>query len=522
VRTAAAELLTVLYDEGVGHLFVNPAMYSAPLRAALAEADAARVPYPQPVLCVHEQVALCAAHGHHLASGSPQAVMVHVEGGQLNLGSALENVQRDRIPVILFSADGHEEERGGVHLGPGTRPAAGGKWSTDLPPGADLSAFVRRGFQIARAEPAGLAEVVLPKDVLGQPAGPPSRRLPPPRPPAPDLGALDEMAGLLATAESPVIVAGRVGRNQASVQQLALLAETLGAPVIDARNRVNLPAGHLLNAGLEGTDLLATADAILLLDAELPCIPGLGPLPPHAWILQIDADCLKMSLPEWVCPVEIAVTADTAAALAPLRTLLADRLLSRLPQVHERRARLEAELRSRREAWRERGASHAVEDAADAMLAELSRTLPEGTLVLDEAAGGASMRQLDRPPGLLFRTSAVSPGWSVGAALGARMARPGMPIVALCNDTAFANGLPTAAFWSAHRIAASFLAVVLDRRPDDRGPRAGADSEVVTVARACGADVVTVSQPAAIASAMERLLASTRDGVCAVLDLQLA
>src|SRR5258708_20769351 len=104
-RTAAAELVTLLYDEGLSHLFVNPGMHAAPLREALAEADTLGVPHPQPVLCVHEQVALTAAHGHHLASGAPQAVMVHVETGRLSLGSAVQNVQRDRVPAVLFSAD---------------------------------------------------------------------------------------------------------------------------------------------------------------------------------------------------------------------------------------------------------------------------------------------------------------------------------------------------------------------------------------------------------------------------------
>src|SRR5215831_850354 len=79
MRTAAAELVTMLQDEGISHLFVNPGMHAAPLREALTEAEAAGLPHPQPVLCVHEHVALSAAHGHFLVSGGPQAVMVHVE-----------------------------------------------------------------------------------------------------------------------------------------------------------------------------------------------------------------------------------------------------------------------------------------------------------------------------------------------------------------------------------------------------------------------------------------------------------
>ena len=334
------------------------------------------------------------------------------------------------------------------------------------------------------------------------------------------------MAQLLATAESPVIVAGRVGRHPGSVHELALLAETLAAPVIDLRHRVNLPLGHPLNAAMEGPDLLAEADAILLLDVDLACVPGLGPLPPHAWILQLDTDCLKLDQPGWTCPVEIAITADTCQALDPLRKLLADRLSTRHRQVQERRARVEALLLARRETWRARAASMEPEDMADAMLAELQRSLPDDAVVLEEAnaSGGCALRQLQRAPGHFFRVASRSPGWSVGAAMGARLARPAQPVVAVCDDAAFAYGLPTAAFWSAHRVGASFLSVVLDRsgrqvRPGTR--RTMDESEVVTVAKACGAETAVVTLPSQVAPAVERLLATTRDGVCAVLDARL-
>src|SRR5262252_4823970 len=106
MRTAAAELVTMLQDEGVGHLFVNHGMNTAPLRAALADAEAGGLSHPQPVLCVHEHVALSAAHGHHLVTDAPQAVMVHVENGHLKLEAVAEHAQRSRIPVTVFYGNG--------------------------------------------------------------------------------------------------------------------------------------------------------------------------------------------------------------------------------------------------------------------------------------------------------------------------------------------------------------------------------------------------------------------------------
>ena len=477
-RTAAADLVTILTDEGISHLFVNPGMNTAALREALDGAAIEGIPHPEPVHCVHEHVALSAAHGHHLAGGGPQAVMIHVEGAPLSVSSAVENLKRARVPVAVFTAEPRPARNGagGGQPGDGMGTTAAradplgsirdGKWTSSAPSGAELGRHIRRAFQIARADPAGITHIALPREALQEAAGRPSRRLLPPRPPAPDPAALEEMAELLAAAEAPLIIAGRVGRHLSSVPCLARLAETLAAPVADFRNYVNLPPQHPLNIGLEARDFLHRADAILLLDVEMPCLPGLGTLPAQAWLLQIDLDCLKASMPGWAYPMEIALTADTGPALPHLDSLLADRLVGRRRQIQERRARIENAVLSLRQAWRARATSDDPAMLPDAMLSELNQALPENALVLEELAVNtdASLRQIERPPGQFFRRTASSPGWSIGAALGARLARRNQPVVALCDDDAFNFGLPTAAFWSAHRVGAPFLTVVFNRR----------------------------------------------------------
>jgi acetolactate synthase I/II/III large subunit len=525
MTTAAAELVTVLNDEGISHVFINPGTPTAPFRDALAEAKASSIPHPQPVICIHEQVALSAAHGHHLVSGRPQVVITSLESWDPNLRNAIDRAQCDRVPVAIFS-----------NSAPGRTPPSAGKWAADPRRIKSLGTTARRALQIARAEPTGAAHVPLPAGALRQSAGTPSRRLPPPRPPVPEPAALEEMAELLAAAESPVIIAGRVGRHVGSVHHLASLAESLAAPVLDLRNHVNLPPRHPLNAATESRDVLAGADAVLLLDVQRPCLPGLAstPLPAQAWLLQIDTDCLKMDLPSWAYPVEIAITADTERALPVLQRLVADRLSGRSRQVHDRRARIDAQLQAMQEMWRARAASAEAADLPDAVLAELDRALPEDTLIVEEAAasGGAALRQIERPPGHFFHGAWSDPGWSVGAALGVRLARPAQPVVAITDEAAFASGLPTAALWAAQGAVAPFLTVVLDRggrqsrRPLKAPPAeategGGLTPEVVAAAAASGAEAKVITHPSEVAAAVEQLLATTRDGVCAVLDIRL-
>jgi acetolactate synthase-1/2/3 large subunit len=99
----AAELIEILADEGVTHLFMNPGSDTAPLQEALAAARAAGTPHPESVLCLHEHVALTAAIGHHHLSRRQQAVLVHVDAGTLNVGGALHQAQRNGTPVVIMA-----------------------------------------------------------------------------------------------------------------------------------------------------------------------------------------------------------------------------------------------------------------------------------------------------------------------------------------------------------------------------------------------------------------------------------
>jgi len=332
---AAAELVGTLADEGVEHLFINPGTDTAPVQEALAAARANGTPHPRSVLCTHEFVALSAAMGHHLAGGGPQAVMVHVDAGTLNLGGAIANAQRNHVPVVIFAGrtpysiapevPGHRDTYIHWQQEQSDQQAilrAFGKWTMEVPRGRELGGIVRRAYQVARSDPAGPAYVMLPRESLMEPGGAElSRRLNPPRPAAPDPGGLADMARALAHARRPVVVTGRTGARPDAVAALVELAELIGSPVIDHQDRLNFPPRHPLFAGgeVDGADELRAADVVLVLDAEVPWIPVQAAPPPDAIVLQIDVDCVKHTMPMWAYPIELALTASTALAL-PLLT----------------------------------------------------------------------------------------------------------------------------------------------------------------------------------------------------------
>jgi len=557
-RDAATELVGTLADEGVEHLFINPGTDTAPVQEALAAARTNAAPHPRAVLCMHEFVALSAAMGHHFASGRPQAVMVHVDAGTLNLGGAIHNAQRNRIPVVIFAGrspystateiPGHRDSF--IHwqqeqLDQQAVLRAFGKWTMEVPRGRELSGIVRRAYQVARSDPRGPAYVMLPREALMEPAGEQATpRLRPPRPAAPDPDGLAEAARILADARRPVVVTGRTGARPGAVASLVQVSELLGCPVIDHRDRLNFPPRHPLYAG-EEVDELRSADVILLLDVEVPWVPAQVTPPASATVLQIDVDCVKATMPSWIYPVDLALTADSALALplleAELRALATP---ERTGRWRDRRSEVTRRLADMRRQWASLAGSQAPEGAPDAMLQALDKALPPEAIVLEEAVTnrGAVVRQIARDPGFHYGTGSPALGWAVAGALGVKLARPESPVIAVCGDGSFNFGVPTAAIWSAQKAGAPFVAVILNNQayrasklPVQRlYPKGSADVEgtfpetglspapdYVQLARAYGGDGHVVERPEDLPAALDHCLEIQGSGRCAVVDVRL-
>ncbi len=554
---AAANLVALLADEGVPNLFINPGTDSAPLQEALAAARAAGTPAPKAVLCIHESVALAAAIGHHMVSGRPQAVMVHVDAGTLNMGCQVHNAQRNRTPVVVFAGRapyscapevrGHRDAFIHWQQEQLDQPAIVRnyvKWYMEVPRGRELAPIVRRAFQVTQSGPTGPAYVLLPREALMEPgvASLP-RRLTPAAPAGPEPHALERLATVVADAQRPVIVTSRTAANPANAPVLARIAELLGAPVLDQGDRANLPSGHPLHTG--DPTLLTSADAVLLLDSEVPWVPAKGGPPEEARIVQIDVDPVKPTMPLWSYPVEVALTADTAVALPLLeQALLRLAPPGRRQRWTARRQAAESELAQRRDDEKHRGTSDSPSDVPDAMLAELDRALPPDAVVVGEAVTNraAVARQVSREPGQLFDTGAPGLGWGLGGAFGVKLARPEAPVVAICGDGSFNFGVPTAAFWSAHRYGAPFVAVILNNAsywaskapvvelyPDGASVRADDFPETeltpatdyAALAAACGGVGQTVHSRDEMGDALRWALAESDQGRCAVLDVRL-
>ena len=103
--TASTALLEGMREAGARYAFANLGSDHTGIMEAFARAASAGSPdsLPELILCPHESVALSAAHGYAQVSGEPQAVIVHVDCGTQNLGGAVHNASRGRVPVLIFA-----------------------------------------------------------------------------------------------------------------------------------------------------------------------------------------------------------------------------------------------------------------------------------------------------------------------------------------------------------------------------------------------------------------------------------
>ena len=240
---------------------------------------------PQLLLCLHEEIAVSLAHGYAKATGGLAVAAVHDLVGLMHASMAVYDAFCDRTPLLVLGGSGPMD------------PAQ--RRPVDWTHSATTQAQLVRDYVVWDAEPAtpaaSVADVVRARQrALSAPQGPayvsPGRRRAgggaaraagrcPTWPctrrrrrSAADPAAVARAAELLAAAERPVVVAGRVGLDPRATAPLVALVELLGAAYRDDRNVVAFPTAHPQNATGD-PDLLREADVVLAVDVvDLPAL----------------------------------------------------------------------------------------------------------------------------------------------------------------------------------------------------------------------------------------------------------
>ena len=386
----------------------------------------------------HEQGAGFLADGYARVSGEPALCLTISGPGALNIATPMCQALADSVPMLVISADNKTYHRGlgegRLHETPDLQTVMSGcsRWSHTLARPDELPRVLARAFAIFRSERPGPVHLTLPLDVITANADHVSPEpWDTPLPPAPHPDGIERAAELLNNAKSPVIALG--GGAAGAAELCVALAEKLDAPVTTTHNAKGiLPGSHPLHVGSSPAqdaiqDLYERADAVLAVGTELGETDYDFFLKEYARmsdrLVRIDIDPRQFSRNRRPA---VPILGDSRLSLEALT-----------PLVHPREPGGGAE----RTAAVRRKLSESDHAGYAALFETLHRVLPDHILVGDSTQPTYyAAFQYDAPAPRSFAASSTgygTLGYALPAALGAKLARPDRPVLALAGDGGF-------------------------------------------------------------------------------------
>jgi acetolactate synthase-1/2/3 large subunit len=484
VDSAAEAYLTLLKDREVDYLFGNAGTDFPSIIEGLSKSLTGEGSAPTPITVPHENLGVAMAHGYYVATGRLASVMVHVNVGTANAICGVMNAARENVPVLMTSGRTPLTEEGFdgsrslyIHWGQEMFDQGGVmremvKWDYELRNAKQVETIVDRAVTIAMTEPRGPVYLSLPREVLAEKPGDftyqsPTRRQPA-RAAAADANAIDEAAEILAAAENPIIITASMGQNRAAVPALETLAERYAVPVITYRPRyVNMSSDHPMHMGYEPGPYLPDADAILVIDCDVPWIPSLHKLNPNAKVIQLGADPLFENYPVRGFPCDLGIRGSSGTAIPMLEEAMASREKSAQPRIDARRSKIAGIKGDQAAANQARIEKIASGTAAmdNAWVSHcLNQVKQDDDVLISEsqlALGNIALRE----PGSFFGTSPSGGlGWGLGASLGVKLGQKDKRVFCVVGDGAYMFGNPTPAHFVSAAYDLPVLTVIMNNK----------------------------------------------------------
>ena len=404
------------------------------------------------------------ADGYYRITGKPLAVFTSIGPGAINTAIGLATAYVDSTAVLALTGDTH------VHMfGRGVLQEIERTHSANFP--RVLEPIVKRYWQAVSVEQLphimqrafsqmltgrpGPVLVDLPMDVQADSADvaipEPGGRKCSTRVKA-DPAAVEQAAGLLNAARRPVILAGGGINTSEAWEELKTLAEYLGAAVVTTMmGKGCFPENHSLygwHAGSKGTTvgnaLCSRADVLLAVGCRFADETtssyrrGVSFSIPPTKLIHVDIDAGEIGKNY---PVEVGIVGDAKSVLADLL----DGVIKSAPKRGRKKTEYLKEIQAQQRKWlsavgKQQNAKRTPPTISRA-LKELREELPEEAIVAC-SSGNVQAQILQefpftRPKTLLTTGGFSTMGWALPAAMGAKLAKPDVPVVAAIGDGDF-------------------------------------------------------------------------------------
>jgi thiamine pyrophosphate-dependent acetolactate synthase large subunit-like protein len=294
--------------------------------------------------------------------------------------------------------------------------------------------------------------------------------------------AVQQVADAFISALEPLVVVGYSGRNHAAVEALVSLANTIkGLRVLDTGcSDMCFPADHPGWLGMKyGVDkAVETADVLLVLDCDVPCINKFCKPQSSARIFHFDVDPLKESMLVFYIDAEQRYRVDAEVALKQIVEYLRGPLAEKLTSTDfDRRAEVLGHTYAER--IRSLDERARLPDSGklttDYVCSTLRKILPEDTIFAVEAITNmiaVSDQVRATLPGQWIHCGGGGLGWSGGGALGIKLAAdatdelvPGKrkrTVVQIVGDGSYMFSVPSSVYWISSRYGIPVLTIVLN------------------------------------------------------------
>lgn len=528
MATGADSVVRALEDEDVPFAFGIPGTHTIELYDALARS--ARV---KPVLVTDEQSASFMADGVWRASGRLGCAALVPGAGLTHALSGIAEAYLDTVPMLVLGCGVRRDTGMAFQLHDIdqlalARPVT--KSVMRVERGADLYRTVRDACRIARAGVPGPVFVEIPAELYllaheGDAQAPLWLGAPPPQP-SPE--QVERAATLLTRARRPLLYLGYGARGA----DVVALAETLEAPVATTMHGKGVfPESHPLSLWPGFGDaappfaraVARDCDATLAIGCRFGEVAtGSYGAAPRRPLIHVD---IGQGALDRNVETDLAIVSDARAFVDALLARLTHRPIDTGMRgvIRDGHAGVER-------AWRESASTRAVSPYA--LLDGLQRRFGPAAIFTTDSGNGTFLAmeclRLERPGHFLAPLDYSCMGYSVPAAIGAKLACPDTPCVALAGDGAFLmTGLEllTAATLGAavavvvlrdHELAqiAQFQSLALGRKSASRVPDYGLEQ----LCGGLGVQYLRLDRDVEIADVVDQAAGITERGGPVVID----
>jgi acetolactate synthase-1/2/3 large subunit len=527
--TAGRALVGALVEGGIRHAFTVPgesflgvldALHDAPIRTVATR---------------HEGGAAFMAEGYGQLTGRPAVCLATRAVGAANLSIGLHTATADSTPLLAVIGQVPRAFRGRGAFQEVDQVATFGslcKAAVEVDDPRRLAVETARLLAVSRSGRPGPVLLAVPEDVVEAEAPAVATDAAPPEAPVlpPDPATLRRVLGELAAASAPLIVAGAGVLRSGATEALVAFAERFDVPVVASWRRPDvIPNEHPFYIGMTGLaspptvrERFAAADLVLALGTRLNQMTTFGYALPAAGTRLIQVDAAPGFAGDRRRP-DLTLMADTRRFLEAVLAV-PDAPLPDAAALAARRAAVAVDRAAYLAATTLRGRAPGTGgDRVDPAVAvhALAAALPRDAIVTTDAGNFAGWyaRGLRFAAGQRFLgPTSGAMGYALPAAIGASVAEPGRPVVALAGDGGFA--MLMAELETGVRAGAHVTAIVHDNqrygtiRMDQERAFPGrviatelGPLDFAAVAEACGARAWRVDRDADVAPAIEAALA---------------